>query len=264
VLLRAAALWRAAGLASQASAGGHVHDHEHHHHEHDCDHDHDHHHGHDCGHDHEHADHVHAAPTCPAGHDHGFAPWRYVVLLVPIILFLLGLPNSGPKAKAHEVAITTTDAQSAPAYASVIGVGTLPLQQLVLAAATVADPFLGQAPERDFREMEAAAQDESSRVFWTGKNVGIVGQFAPHPRNDHIFSLVRFRIQCCAADAVQYQIPVLCRERLAGLKTNQWVKATGRVHFQPQPNGNGFMTVLIVPKVQNIVLTDPAQNPYIQ
>jgi uncharacterized membrane protein YraQ (UPF0718 family) len=68
-------------------------------------------HGPDCGHDHdhEHHHHEHAAPLAPAkvhdhahhdhdeaDHDHGWAPWRYVVILVPIILFLLGLPNAPP------------------------------------------------------------------------------------------------------------------------------------------------------------------------
>ncbi len=66
-----------------------------------------------CGHDHEHEHHEHTAPhehhighahVAPdhdeADHDHGWAPWRYVVILVPIILFLLGIP-------AKEVDITT-------------------------------------------------------------------------------------------------------------------------------------------------------------
>src|SRR5438445_166391 len=45
---------------------------------------HEHHIGKAVGHHHDHDE---------ADHDHGWAPWRYVVVLVPIILFLLGLPN---------------------------------------------------------------------------------------------------------------------------------------------------------------------------
>ena len=56
-------------------------------------------HGPACDHDHDHAGpqvHVHPpghADHDEGDHDHGWAPWRYVVILVPIILFLLGLPN---------------------------------------------------------------------------------------------------------------------------------------------------------------------------
>ncbi|MSQ93576.1 MAG: hypothetical protein EXR98_03360 [Gemmataceae bacterium] len=60
-----------------------------------CGHDHSHEHSHE-HHAHEH--HIGKAHVEPdhdeaADHDHGWAPWRYVVILVPIILFLLGLPN---------------------------------------------------------------------------------------------------------------------------------------------------------------------------
>ncbi len=71
------------------------HDHDHGHtHEHGaaCDHthDHDHEHGHTHGHDHAHAHGGH-----DHGHDHGWNPWRYIVLLLPVVLYFLNLPNSG-------------------------------------------------------------------------------------------------------------------------------------------------------------------------
>ena len=68
-----------------------VHDHAH-------DHAHDHTHDHTCSHDHPH-DHTHADHS-HADHEHASAPWRYVVMLVPVILFMLGLPNKGPSAGA--------------------------------------------------------------------------------------------------------------------------------------------------------------------
>jgi len=266
VVLRAITLWSEVGRPALAETCNHDHSGN----EHDCDQDHEHGHNHMHNHDHEHShdhghhEHAHSAVSCPSGHDHGAAPWRYVVLLVPIILFLLGLPNKGPKATAGEVAIGQTDPQAAPAYGSLIGAGPLPLQQLVLAAAVLADPSAGRVYGMDFKSLEAAAQDEYSRKDWQGKTVRVVGQFAPHPRNDRVFSLVRFRIQCCAADAVQYRIPALCRESIAGISTNQWVEVTGRVQFQQDPSRGGFMTVLLVPRRQNVVLTDPDPNPYIQ
>jgi hypothetical protein len=78
---------------------GHNHETGHHHHvghdhDHDCsdhEHTHDHEHcqashEHDCSHAHSHEGH---------GHDHGLNPWRYIVLLLPIVLYFLGLPNAG-------------------------------------------------------------------------------------------------------------------------------------------------------------------------
>src|SRR5208283_5592873 len=122
VAIRAVGLWRSVGPA----AGGAVLAHDHHHgpgekcshdHGHDCGHDHDHAHdhaheaGHDCGHDHGHNhdhdhdhdpghehEHHHAHSHGPGddhGHDHGFSPWRYIILLLPVVLYFLNLPNQG-------------------------------------------------------------------------------------------------------------------------------------------------------------------------
>jgi hypothetical protein len=184
------------------------------------------------------------------------------VLLVPIMLFLLGLPNKGPKARAREVAIANIDAQAGLPAWSAAGIGPLPSQQLVWALAGVADVTNARAIGMDFKSLESAAQDEYNRSYFKGKNVRVVGQFVRH--NDRLFSLVRFRIQCCAADAVEYQIPALCRESLAGLQKNQWVEVVGRAEFQRHPSGRGFQTVLFVARSQNITPTNPDPNPYIQ
>jgi hypothetical protein len=56
-----------------------------------CEDGHDHEHGHQHVHAHSHGgghDHAH-------GHSHGWNPWRYIVLLLPIVLFFLNLPNAG-------------------------------------------------------------------------------------------------------------------------------------------------------------------------
>src|SRR5207253_525104 len=105
VLMRAAVLWISVGRKAQTvpATHGHSHDHghEHHHHHHGHDHGHEHHHhehGEGCEHHHEH-DHdlTHAlAPSADNGHSHDSAPWRYVVMLIPVLLFLLGLPNKAP------------------------------------------------------------------------------------------------------------------------------------------------------------------------
>jgi uncharacterized membrane protein YcgQ (UPF0703/DUF1980 family) len=84
VAIRAVSVWQTAG-----GAADHNHDHCH---GHDCSHDHEHdHHDHDHEQGHDHA-HVHSHDH---GHDHSWNPWRYAVLLLPIVLFFLNLPNQG-------------------------------------------------------------------------------------------------------------------------------------------------------------------------
>ena len=118
-LLALVALSAVMGLISPAS-GGHSHgceghdkcEHDHagekHDHEHACAKDHDHAHPHEhvhgatCDHDHDHAHthehaHTHASDDHghDHGHDHGWNPWRYIVLLLPVVLYFLNMPNDG-------------------------------------------------------------------------------------------------------------------------------------------------------------------------
>src|SRR5205823_2892745 len=96
VAVRAVAIWRTVGQSHAAHDHADDHDHMHgaecHEHSHECSHDH--------GHDHEHAhEHVHESGhdhhQHDHGHDHAWNPWRYAVLLLPIVLYFLNLPNQG-------------------------------------------------------------------------------------------------------------------------------------------------------------------------
>jgi hypothetical protein len=148
----------------------HAHDHHHHHHAHDHAHDHahchDHEHGTCAGHEntHEHAEHITASPglmppaaaTQPhdhthehaAGHthghgqdhnddhDHAWAPWRYVVLLVPIMLYLLGLPSRGLSVKGAELDMT----REVVGWSGLAAMGPSPLPQASSLIVLTSDP----------------------------------------------------------------------------------------------------------------------------
>lgn len=118
VTVRAIAVWQLAGATKRN--GAHDHDHDHHN-DHDHEHAHAHHHdhghacahehgacGHDHAHEHEHTHHDHGhehTHACThdqgdcghdhAHHDHAWNPWRYAVLLLPVVLYFLNLPNQG-------------------------------------------------------------------------------------------------------------------------------------------------------------------------
>jgi hypothetical protein len=274
VIIRAVTLWRAVGRPA------HTHTHSCDGHEHCHDDGHGHHHHHDHGHAlHEHG-HVHAAvaeaPALPhehthshehshshdgCGHDHGWAPWRYVVLLLPIMLYLLGLPNKPPSAAGAAMKLDVT--QDVQSFAGLVALSASPLQPLGLAASLDADRIEGPGKMVGLKELEGAAYDAASRQVWQGQVVRVVGQFNPHPRSDRFFEVVRYRIQCCAADAIRLTIPGMCRESLAGIQPNSWVEVTGRVAFQ-EVRPDTFVTVLQMPGRKNLTETDPDPNPYIQ
>jgi hypothetical protein len=257
-LIRGATLWRQAGRA------GHVHEHDHDHERahagHDCCHDHDHahahdHHHHGLGHDHHH-DHD------AADHDHGWAPWRYVLLLVPIILFLLGLPNKGPKADEVEVKVDTT--KEAIAYSGLVGVAPLAEGPLLTYLAAMYAGEAGEVTEVAFKDL---VDDISPYVLEKHQNttIRVRGQFNPALGSDRVFQLVRYRIKCCGADAIPVRIPVLTRDSISSrsdLKNGDWVKVTAVVDFQP--TGGGYRTVLRVMDLKNVQKGTPDPYPYLQ
>jgi hypothetical protein len=149
VVIRSVTLWREAGARAQvASHAHHHHDHEHEHHHHDhehCGHTHDHAHAPGVPHDHAHHHHDHDhGHGHDHGHDHSWAPWRYVVLLIPIMLFLLGLPNRGLTVQTAHVD-TTHDVAG---WAGLAALGPSPLQQVAALAVLQIDPGATQVTIR--------------------------------------------------------------------------------------------------------------------
>jgi hypothetical protein len=258
-------------------------------HDHDCcdhDHAHDHHHDHDHGHDHGHAgcghDHGHehghgtqaaagvtslplVAGSAPAahehahphdhdhehshdhGHTHGWAPWRYVVLLLPVVLYFLNLPDKGFQSLA-----------SGPNLEGVQVSGDV--------KNTGVDFNVG------FGKLEQAALSEEGRDLYEGKTVRLTGQYAPVDQKK--CKLIRYKINCCAADAVPLNAAIMVDpgstarldpDRLRG----QWVQVTGRVHFFNRPGTNEYFTALVLypteaqPLDELIKVIPPDPNPFL-
>jgi hypothetical protein len=116
-----------------------------------------------------------------------------------------------------------------------------------------------------FKDLEKKAFTQKDRDEYKGKKVQVIGQFAPIGNSDRWFSVARLRIQCCGADAVQLNVPVLCKEGLKAFKRDEWVRVTGRVEFREMPGRPGiFQTVLVVNRAANIVPTQPDPEPYVR
>lgn len=254
-------LVRAVGFVSavrQRSAAAHHHDccdHEHSHagHEHarehvhgdGCCHDHDH--DHDHAHVHEHAavatisaESGHGEHGQDCGHDHGFSPWRYAILLLPVVLYCLNLPNQGFSAIGGE------------------DVGDIGKMQEVA--------HKGGAPiHLDFKELERVGYDPGQRNWYEGQTGILKGQFAG-TGDDKVFRLVRFKMTCCAADAIPLRVMIVAPKPVTHVSDLQWVQVTGQIQFRVQKRKDGqedYVPVLQVKDNKDIVRI-PAEPAFIQ
>jgi hypothetical protein len=257
--VRGLAVWIAVGKRPPAHDHEHVHDHDHEHGH--CDHDHVH--GHDHNHDHDHEPalagaHEHSHDHGNGhdhGHNHGWGPWRYAVLLLPIVLYFLGLPNEG---------------------FSIGGQQSIEVGQFDdVATAERSKGLEGFGGELSFRELEGAAYSPERRSLYEGKTYKLKGQFAPSG-NDSMFTLVRFKINCCAADAVPVPAVIMIdpssKEKLdVAAYQGKWVEVTGQVQFRTRKLGGReeWVTVVVVrpdekhPLSKLIEPTEPDRSPFI-
>jgi hypothetical protein len=254
VAIRAVVVWVQAGRMRLEMADAHDHHHDHDHdHAHDHDHDHDHAHDHEhchghgeaCAHDHDH-DHDHAHDHGHGhshggddhGHDHGWAPWRYVILLLPVVLYFLGLPNKDMKAaNPNDIADLTAEVKDT----RVSGTGD----------------FIG---EIDFRQLAAAPYTAHSRADYEGKTAVLRGEYVP--RNDRMFEVVRYKMNCCSADRVPLPASIVLdrdsKEKIPIGLEGKWVTVQGQIQFQQRGDGSGtFMTVVVLKPDAEHPLIDP-------
>jgi hypothetical protein len=263
--IRAVAVWLAVGQRRPAHDHEHEHVHDHDHEHGHCDHDHAHGHEHEHCHDHDH-DHEHAVAGVHEhshdhgnehdhGHEHGWGPWRYAVLLLPIVLYFLGLPDNG-----FAVGEQTIDPSQ---FSTADGERSRDLKDK------------GFGGELSFRELEGAAYSPERRSLYEGKTYKLKGQFAPSG-NDTMFTLVRFKINCCAADAVPVPAIIMIdptsKEKLdVAAYQGKWVEVTGQVQFRTRKvaGREEWVTVVMVrpdkkyPLNSLIVQTEPDRSPFI-
>jgi hypothetical protein len=343
VALRALGLWWTAGTL--ATNHEHVHCHEH---GHDHEHDHTHVHGEEHGHEHHHGcDHDHAhehglVHTHDCGHEHSWNPGRYIVLLLPIVLYFLHLPNAGFTASGSSINVNDLDPSAAGKYVENTGlqitkasgrdgihvvsvVADGPAAKAGIKAGDLITQIkrdkeeAGKSPNQpevtslkdlsvdeavtklkgkpqtkihltiertgetkpaeieltraadviplEFNTLQGAAYTPGSRQFYEGKVVQLVGQYSPG-RNDRTFTLVRFKITCCAADARQLNVVIQldpqARGSLSHIKALEWVKVTGRITFARRKDRDEYVTMLIVGSPDDVKVTDPDPRYYLQ
>src|SRR5260370_514607 len=197
--IRGIALWSEVGRNKLARAHEHDHNHDHHHkHGETCAHDHGHDHDHHHEHGHEDGEHTHAHLHHDHGHSHAFAPWRYAVLLMPLMLAALliyyhyhrmELTYSTPYlmgGKAEEILNDSGNASATKNDAKEIPLG--------------------------FQTLTQDAPNPALHAAYEG-NVGTLkGLYKPI--TDKQFSLMRLKMTCCRADAVPLKVRLISPEPL--------------------------------------------------
>ncbi len=185
-----------------------------------CDHDHDHDHAH---HDHHHHDHHHHDHD--HDHEHGWAPWRYVILLLPVLMFFLKLPYGAPVKAGQAV-----DASSLKLSKSTGKV---------------------EVPNLKFQQLEWMRKRPDAQAYFSGKIATIKGQFVSTPDPTQ-FNLVRYKMQCCAADAVPLRAVLMVdpdwrgEQLKAGKLHGKWVEVEGQIHFFPGGSPGEMIPALIL------------------
>lgn len=238
--IRAIAVWQLAGArrAAEAQADaaeyredhGHSHGHAHSHshgNDEDCGHKHSH--GAACEHDHGHShDHAHSHAEAEEGHDHGWAPWRYMVLAIPVFLYFLGLPRAG-----------ISDWERNRNTGSGLQSGSLRKSVALLASGLAYPKTQPRRLQLRFNELTEAAALPARHETYEG-DIGVIrGQFSPRSGNDREFSLFRVKMTCCAADQVFLETRILAPDSstLRGIQPNQWVQVEGVISFQQNEKG---------------------------
>jgi hypothetical protein len=256
-IIRAGAVWHLAaksraadaidnGLVAHEHASGHNEEHNHE----DHGHEHSHSHGHEHGHSHAHS-HSHAAED--RGRDHGWAPWRYIVMLVPVLLFALGLPNAGFSNKWIERNLGKAQQLEGVKYT-----------RLAVASLGGAPAFFVMKKQgvtvMRFSEMAVAAIRPTSRKHYEGTSIQLKGMYSPIGERE--FRLVRLKKTCCDADAIPLQARIISPTPLQSFQRGEWVTVTGELQFHKVKGQNEWVPVVMLDSEDQVHRAEPDNNEY--
>jgi len=251
---------------------GHHHTHEHDENHDCCDHGHDH--GHDHNHDHNHAGHEHhhhkhaeGHECCDHDHDHNWNPIRYIPLLIPLILIVMGLPDTKMIENFEKYRIESAMKEQKRPPASneqmswlILGAFTVPGEVFpyVSFSTTISSGLMSMIDEvdgearneapvvLDLSHIEKALKDPMLQLQYASYGrVEIEGMFNLEESGPvSLFRIVRLRMACCLTDArpamllcfTKKKIPEQLLEKAKGT-TTRWVKVQGRLKFAQGEDG---------------------------
>jgi hypothetical protein len=176
-------------------------------------------------------------------HCQSWAPSRYVILMIPVCLYWFGLV---PAAASYHVAIDIQFDGTGPSVSAKGG-------EII----------------QGFFELGRAAATEESRKYYEGRTAHVVGQVTN--LGSQRFGLVRYKISCCAADAVALHLrvdvayeasednPPDLAERLSG----KWAEITGLIQFRKLHDSEEYVTVVKAQAKDIRAFSNPPKYPFV-
>ena len=207
-----------------------------------------------------------------------------LILIFPVLLFFIGLPNSG-FSKQRQLDMAGNDAALGSEMLKKMVEGATVLETpkavdgstvrilrtssgLKIRETTPAgggEPKLelisGEAKVRKFNELNDAALDEGKRKYMEGETTLLEGRFKR--LSDKEFSLFRMKMTCCAADTVPLKVRIVVPQALSGYNDFDWVRVKGQLQFLAVPGQNRYIPVLMVADIRDVVKGEPT-NEYEQ
>jgi hypothetical protein len=222
------------------------------------------------------------------GHSHDMA-WvfaRMLVLVFPIALFALGIPNSGFSADGQKQMIGNETALNLdPAVLEQLATDPEPKEletrteadgtvvRLVLSVPTPEAPnglkirvtqpngtkdkklfkyilVPDKGNEMTFNELNDAAFDADKRTAYAGKTAILEGRFLR--LGDKEFTLFRLKMTCCGADAVPLKVRIVAPQSVNGFNDHDWVRVKGVIQFIKLPGQDRYSPVIRVPDITDV------------
>jgi hypothetical protein len=211
------------------------------------------------------------------GHSHDMS-WvfaRMLILVFPVALFALGIPNSGFSKEAQEKMLTNEKALNMDPkvleqlandpYATVLeekmdenGTVTRLIQSQPTPDApnglkirkTIpyggGDPRYvlvpGAGTSMTFNELNDAAFDADKRRAYAGQTAIVEGRF--NRLGEKEFTLYRMKMTCCTPDAVMLKVRIVAPEPVNDMPNHQWVRVKGVIQFVKPPGQDRYTPVL--------------------
>jgi uncharacterized membrane protein YcgQ (UPF0703/DUF1980 family) len=151
--------------------------------------------------------------------------------MLPIVLYFLKMPNSSFSAEWVERSTSKDQLEAGGEVKSKEGM------------------VLG------FKELANAAHYPESRQEFEGKTGKLAGIFSPISPKE--FTLVRLKMNCCAADVIPVQVRIICEENITRFDAKAWVEVEGQIQFRKVAGQEKYMPVLYVKSADQVRPTAP-------
>src|SRR5262249_24287517 len=116
---------------------------------------------------------------------------------------------------------------------------------IAAAASAILERRTEKVAEVGCLQLEMPGMSPEARGFYEGRRVKLRGRFVPI--NDKTFTLVRYRINCCAADAIPLKAVIRIDDKAKDVLPvkdlrDKWVLVTGEGRFESRPGAGTYQT----------------------